>query len=333
MSGRARFAWVPDIERGAWLSPMRDERFGSMHSVIPRGFEAYARIFHRIERDRPRETNTWLGINPVTYFDYVDDIEAALETERTTWAQAAASFGTTMHAAAQYPRLVRRDYGDSDGAIAPDGWRYGSTQEGSLGSGVLAAASAVLARHTRTPDAGIAAIWEGWGGLISSAGYSEFRLVATGDTGMRARLAMLGRRGAEWLRGWRMAARSTFGPAPKPGSGLLPRDVAVGPRLELDEGTGRPFILFEAGARDFAEESWVNEAPWVHNAHWPQSPSILWPDDHAWVLATEIDYDSTLVGGSTALIRELVQAPGVEALPLRPDADLSWDGDDINRAE
>lgn len=173
MSGR--FAWVPDLERGEWLRPMEAEPPDSILSVVPRGFEAYARVFHPVDRDRPRRTRTWQGLDETTYFEGVDDIEASLETERTTWAQAAESFGTTMHAQAQYARLLRGDHGDVDGAIAADGWRYGATREGCLDAVSLATASAVLARHTATPDAGIAAIWEGWGGLVSSAGNCALR--------------------------------------------------------------------------------------------------------------------------------------------------------------
>ncbi|SEB49745.1 hypothetical protein SAMN04489806_0863 [Paramicrobacterium humi] len=155
--------------------------------------------------------------------------------------------------------------------------------------------------------------------------------MAEEDAHPGSRLASLGWNGAQWVRGQAATARASFGTEPQVGGGLLPREVAVGARLELDEGTGRPYILFEAAANDFADPKWVSEAPWNGSPRWPQSPSLLWPDDHAWLLATEIDFDSTLVGGSTALIRELVQTPGIEALPLRPDADLSWDGAEVNR--
>ncbi|WP_368831374.1 hypothetical protein [Kocuria arenosa] len=66
---------------------------------------------------------------------------------------------------------------------------------------------------------------------------------------------------------------------------------------------------------------------------WAHSPSILWPDDHAWVLATEIDFDSTLVAGTRALVRELMQTSGLEVLSIPTDADLSRDGDVLNRPE
>jgi len=342
------FEWVPDIGRGEWLRPMEAEPFGSILSVVPRGFEAYARVFHPVERDRPRDTKTWQGIDVATYSEGVDDIGASLERERSTWAKVAASFGTSMHAEAKYARLVRRDYGDVDGAVGADGWRYGSTFEGLFDAVSLTTASAVLARHTVTPDAGIAAIWEGWGGLVSSAGvahfgsepsdetaarYTEDSAAHIADTTLRERLLMAARHGIAGARSMIEALPGRARPEPEPGSGVLTREAAAGPRFDLHGGTGRHYVLFEAGANTFADAAWPGHAPWVDNVMWAQSPSILWPDDQSWVLATEIDFDSTLVAGTTALIRELVQTPGLEVLPIRTDADLTWEGDLVNRPE
>ena len=118
---------------------------------------------------------------------------------------------------------------------------------------------------------------------------------------------------------------------PKPGTGVLCAKIANGPKFGLHADTGRSYVLFEAGANDFCDTAWPERAPWIDEPMWPQSPSILWPDDHAWVLGTEIDFDSTLIAGSAALIQELVHTPGLEVLPISTDADLSWDGDTVNR--
>ena len=168
------FSWVPDVGRGEWLRSMEAEPFSSLFSVVPRGFEMYARVFHPVERDRPRATRSWHAIEASTCFDDAADIGYLLETERCTWSAAAASFGTTMHAEAQYARLIRYVSGEEVGAVSEDGWRYGEPSEGSLDASTLTAASQVLARHTATPHAGIAAIWEGWGGLVSSAGSKRY---------------------------------------------------------------------------------------------------------------------------------------------------------------
>ncbi len=251
-----------------------------------------------------------------------------------------------MHPEAQYARLVRRDYGETEGVIAADGWRYNPPDEGRLDPTSLAAAVAILARHTATPGAEIAAIWDGWGGLVSAADIAHF-VPEPGGGGqdrhtdeearpgvgawLRPRLAAVVRHGIAGARSLVQGLPGRAGNNTAPGTGLLTRQVAIGPRFGLHADTGRSYIPFEAGAQDFADPRWPSRAPWVREVMWAQSPSILWSEDHAWVLATEIDFDSTLVAGTTALVRELVQTPGLEVLPLRPDANLRWGGDLLNR--
>lgn len=321
-----RFVWEPGLRRGEWLRPMEAEPLGSVPSIVPRGFEVYARVFHPVERDRPRKTKAWQGVDQASAFDGAGDLAASLETQRASWADAAASFGTIMHAEAQYARLVRRDHGDCAESVAADGWRYGDTEQGRLDAVSLSAVSAVLARHTATPLAGIAAIWEGWGGLVSSAG-------ATRSLFVSARRGRLGRLNEA------LADRARRGSGP--GSGLLSREVATGPRLALHGASGRRYILFEAGALDFTDPVWPESAPWVGTAPGPwasatmaaraASPSILWPDDHSWVLATEIGFDSTLIAGTRALVDEIMRSPGLEVVPIGIDANLTWGGDALNR--
>jgi hypothetical protein len=46
-----------------------------------------------------------------------------------------------------------------------------------------------------------------------------------------------------------------------------------------------------------------------------QSPNLWWPDDRGWCVASEIDFDSTYVGGSEALAGELLHDERLEVLP------------------
>lgn len=62
----------------------------------------------------------------------------------------------------------------------------------------------------------------------------------------------------------------------------------------------------------------------------PKSPNLFWPADHAWCVASEIDFDSTLVGGTTELIRAILTAPGLDAWPVGPDDSLAYDADRVN---
>jgi hypothetical protein len=113
--------------------------------------------------------------------------------------------------------------------------------------------------------------------------------------------------------------------------GLLSDEISRGPRLELPQ---RSYLLFSAGATAFTDASWPDLAPWVSPDEaraWAQTPNVMWPADRAWVVVSEIDFDSTVVAGSAELIAAICASPGLEALPLREGADLTWDGDEVNR--
>jgi hypothetical protein len=288
---------IADAEPGAWLHALLDPTARDMHFVVPHGYAAYARVFHPATRDRPAGTLSWHSQDRSGFVE--------MDSEPAMWSTVAAAFGKTMHPLAQFHRIVGPPSGPYGEILDADGWRYSEPQQGNLDVDVLAAAAAILCRHTATPDAGVAAVWEGWGGLTSAAGYAQLTFVAPDDeTGTTA---------------WSQAE--------SPGTGLLPASVVDGPRLELP---GRGHILFLAGPNGFTDPAWTLAAPWHHDPRWPQSPSLLWPEDRSWVLVTEIDFDSTVVAGSSALIAELVRAPGVEALQISEGACLTWDADGLN---
>ncbi len=47
-------------------------------------------------------------------------------------------------------------------------------------------------------------------------------------------------------------------------------------------------------------------------------------------MASEIDFDSTLVGGSTQLIDDVLQSPALDSWPVQPDDSLAADADRVN---
>jgi hypothetical protein len=66
---------------------------------------------------------------------------------------------------------------------------------------------------------------------------------------------------------------------------------------------------------------------------WPpfrQSPNLFWPADRAWCAATEVDFDSTLVGGTPQLINKILETPALDAWPVEADDSLAADADRIN---
>lgn len=61
-----------------------------------------------------------------------------------------------------------------------------------------------------------------------------------------------------------------------------------------------------------------------------QSPALVWPEDRAWCVSTEVDVDSTVVGGSRSAIDAVLADPALEAFEVRPGDSLAFDGDAVN---
>ena len=55
---------------------------------------------------------------------------------------------------------------------------------------------------------------------------------------------------------------------------------------------------------------------------WYQSPSILWPDDRAWCVVTEVDGYSSYVGGTAECISAVLNAPEIEAISVPADVPM-----------
>jgi hypothetical protein len=161
----------------------------------------------------------------------------------------------------------------------------GDVRVGSLAPPALSALIDVLAPATGEQDC-FHALWEGWG-WVDGLGV---RLFSVRDDGRVM-------------------------PEPVPSPGVSP-EVWVLPRLRLP---GRDYLLFRGPLQAALHMGWQATAEWFQ----PQSPSLLWPADHSWCVGTEIDFDSTLVGGSAGLISAVLAAPGLDTWPVGPDDDLT----------
>lgn len=319
---------MSDPSAGAWLRERLDADYETMHGVVPRGFPAYARIFHpAIARSLPGRTIPTADELVRMPEPEQRALMAEFVDEPVSWAQTAAAFGTVLHPLAQWQRIVRTPPdGDWRTRIAPDGREFTAPMEGELDPTLLATIAAHLVDHAQTPDAGFATLWEGRGGLLGFFGVTPSRsfLTFTDDPNHQA-----------------MLERSAHDPfnnvfrRPTWQEGILSREISEGPRLDLP---GRDHVLFSAPPRAFADPEWVLHVPWrdlpAEEHGFPpsaQSPSILWPEDRAWVMVSEVDYDSTIVAGSSALIEALCADEQLEALPLPEGAALTWDADAVNR--
>ncbi len=101
---------------------------------------------------------------------------------------------------------------------------------------------------------------------------------------------------------------------------LAPAEVLEGPRLELPS---RSYVLLEGA---------VGDAPAVAEMLHCQSPSLWWPEDRAWCVATEIDFAWTYIAGSEAAAADVLASPALEALPSRVTDEVTWDSDALNSA-
>ncbi len=97
-----------------------------------------------------------------------------------------------------------------------------------------------------------------------------------------------------------MAERTAWNPrggyAPRPPSPprLVPPPKLPAGRVQLPN---RNYVLF-AGSVDQGDG-------------WQDGPNLWWPEDRSWCVASEVDLDYTLVGGSPALAEELIKAGAV----------------------
>lgn len=74
----------------------------------------------------------------------------------------------------------------------------------------------------------------------------------------------------------------------------------------------------------------IGDACRLQDRPWMLTPSLAWPDDQAWCVATEIDFDSTLVACSEGCAAALVADGRLEALQVPAEGRLDVHGDVLN---
>jgi len=250
------------------------------------------------------------GLVPPVFDAYARILHPAWAADRTTvrWAAVAAWSGGSAHALAEFEPMARER-----GRPAVPTPFSAPPQNGALPPASLEALSDVLARHTTTPDRCHFGLWEGYGWIDWMA--VEMRAVARLGLPNRTYLLFEGPLVAISDLGWR-------------------EDLSDG-SLRM-RALDRRSIGFRERARAFG---WPNKtekvshrpaAPSAASLH-RESPNLIWPADRSWFVASEIDLDSTFVGGSTALINELLADSRLEAWQASPADPVTADSDELNR--
>jgi hypothetical protein len=103
----------------------------------------------------------------------------------------------------------------------------------------------------------------------------------------------------------------------------FPTEVLDGPRVRLP---GRDYLLLAGPLAAAPQLGWTSPG----GGFFPQSPNLLWPQDHAWCVASEIDLFCTLVAGPDELAEALVGDPRLEAWRVQPADPIAFDSDHIN---
>ena len=195
-----------------------------------------------------------------------------------------------------------------------------------------------LAGLTETPSACYFAIWDGAGILLGGRSSARFRSRPPGWRATRSR--------GRWSRWTRRRAVVHVVEQPDIGDGddtawhaevarLRALDAQVAAwqeevaRLPRFEHPGRSYlfgrgpigVVRELDRQPLAPDSWQTLG---------LTPQIWWPEDRAWVVATEIDFDSTIVATTNAGADVLLNCVELEVLQVPPDERLDLHGDKIN---
>jgi len=286
-----------EVSRGAWLQ----ERVGSwatVAGVAGAGFDRYARVLHPIPVDRRdlTRTNTW-GMNPI------------LQEGTWPWGEVARRNGKVMHSLVQWIRISEQE----SALEYPDGWRAGQSRTGWFDPVLMASLTTHLRAATTCPDEVTIGIWDGWGVAVDAVAYAAIEPVSAEDADADRHKR---RAAAEQQR--RSAYSSEYLQA-RAGGDLLAMP-------------GREYVLFSTSLAELADPDWGVEAGigWQAGFGHDPSPQLVWPEDHAWVVATEVDWDSTIVAGTSNLIDVVLDDPRFESYELSGDDRLTFDSDTLN---
>ena len=111
--------------------------------------------------------------------------------------------------------------------------------------------------------------------------------------------------------------------SPSGGTPILPPEGIE--MVQRIKGVARDYILYTGPLS--AIESFFIVRPDLPDL---DGPNIWWPEDRAWCVSTDIDLDSTYIGGSDDCIEALLAHPSLEVSRTTSDAPVYMNADAIN---
>ncbi|GAA4975460.1 hypothetical protein [Kineococcus glutinatus] len=98
---------------------------------------------------------------------------------------------------------------------------------------------------------------------------------------------------------------------------------AVPPAARTVQMPGREMLLLRGPLSQAATVS-------METPPWQQSPSLWWPADRSWCVATDVDLMSTYIGAGAACIEAITTDPALEAWPVDSRHGITYDSDTLN---
>ena len=232
----AAVEWSRKVGAADWIVERLHPFAADVGSLVPEGFEAYARMVHPLRR-----------------------VEHGRRI-KVRWADVAREAGTAIHSTVHLEQLR-------------PGPELEPPLEGTLERDELDALVEILAPHTSSPQSCWFGLWEGYGWMQGSPAVAELAPSPT-------------------HKGFRRRRQSPVEPVAPPG-----------PHVQLP---GRSLALYRGPVE--AATAFCQPPAF-------QSPNLWWPEDRAWCVASEIDLPSTYLGGTRALVQEVLHDGRLEAVP------------------
>jgi hypothetical protein len=210
------------------------------------------------------------------------------------WAEVAQATGRKAHPLMQWHAIVGSSDSDNFRGLLWDGQ---APDRGNLALPQLEELCELLSRHTADTSQCFVGLWMGWDWIEG---------------------------GSTIMRSWREANQPWVTDSSKVVAPAFSTEELRRACLKLPD---RDYVLL-TGPLSCATRIRDSDRPKLSRS---QSPNLFWPADRGWFVASEIDFDSTLVGGSADLVRSILSASGLDAWQVGPDDSLAANADIINR--
>jgi hypothetical protein len=109
---------------------------------------------------------------------------------------------------------------------------------------------------------------------------------------------------------WDGAVSRMYGDPARGDLPWFPASVLAGPRVRIPQ---REYMLFRGHLDEVGQWGATDPATGSSRDDEIPGPHLLWPADHRWFVATDVDSDFTWVGGSDELVGAVITDPALDA--------------------